>query len=141
MSISVFILDSITKTLIKHLIAAEESIPVIKDIFHLTLVLNKGAAFGIFNTQNNFFIIIALAAAVFIIYTLPRLKEENIFLTAALSLLLGGIFGNLIDRIRFGYVIDFLDLRVWPVFNIADCAICVGTAFIVIHLLRLRLKR
>ncbi|MBL7068495.1 MAG: signal peptidase II [Candidatus Omnitrophica bacterium] len=140
-SISIFILDQLTKTSIKYLIAVGDSIPVIKDVFHITLVFNKGAAFGILKTQNSFFIIIAVVAAIFIVYSLPRLKKDEFFVNTAFSLLLGGIFGNLIDRLRFGYVIDFLDFRIWPVFNVADCAISIGAALVAIHLLRLKFKR
>lgn len=133
---AILVCDQFTKYLVKHAIARDASIPVLKDIFHITLVFNKGAAFGILKARTPLFVMTALAAIFIIIYSLRRLKKGEALAAAALYSMLGGILGNLIDRLRFGHVVDFLDLRVWPVFNIADCAISVGAALLIINIIK-----
>lgn len=138
LSIASFVLlcDQAAKIAVQRFISPESSVPVIKNIFHLTLVFNRGAAFGMLKTHVSLFIAVGIAAAVFIIYYIPRIKSEDVYGKITLSLLLGGILGNLIDRIRFGHVIDFLDFRIWPVFNIADSAITIATALLCFRILR-----
>jgi len=126
--ISVFVLDRITKFFVSRDLSVNSSVPVIKNVFHLTLVHNRGAAFGILKNQIPLFIFTAIAAIIMIYF---HLRKNNKFLecslyAVSLSLILGGAIGNLIDRIFLGYVIDFLDFRFWPVFNIADSAISIG---------------
>src|SRR3989344_8348292 len=103
------------------------------DIGFLSLhfVKNYGAAFGILQNQKLFLLIIPIVALFIIAYYLRSMKKENI-LFYALLLLLGGTIGNLIDRIFFGYVIDFIDLGFWPVFNIADAANSIAALFIIL---------
>ena len=122
--IGIFIFDQLTKYIVSQNIPLGGSIPIIKNIFHLTYVLNRGAAFGIFKNQVYFLIITAIVAVTFILINLNRKKTPRIEI--ALSLILSGAVGNLIDRLRLGAVIDFLDFRIWPVFNIADTAITIG---------------
>ena len=133
-------IDQITKFLVVQFMLPGMSISVIPDIFRLTFVLNPGAAFGILAHQRLVFIVIgvllvvaAIAAAV-IAYI--RVWRQCAWLRYGGAMFLGGAVGNLIDRIRFGYVIDFFDFRVWPVFNIADIAIVAGTLGIMYALLR-----
>jgi len=106
------------------------------DIGFLSLhfVKNYGAAFGILQNQKLFLLIIPIVALFIIAYYLRSMKKENI-LFYALLLLLGGTIGNLIDRIFFGYVIDFIDLGFWPVFNIADAANSIAALFIILSLI------
>ena len=111
------------------------SIPVIRDIFHITFVLNPGAAFGILANQRFFFIAIGVAILVAAMYFYPRLRRQDVWIRYGTALLLGGAAGNLIDRIRYGLVIDFFDFRIWPVFNIADIAIVVGVGCIIYAIL------
>jgi len=111
------------------------SIPVVTDVFHITYILNPGAAFGILENQRMFFILIGTAILCAAIYFYSYIKKENIFIRYGVSMLLGGAVGNLIDRIRIGYVIDFFDFRIWPIFNIADIAIVVGVGCIVYSVL------
>ena len=124
----IILADQLTKQAVIHFMTLGESIPVIASVFHFTYVLNLGAAFGIMENSRWFFVV---AAALFIVvgcccyYKL--LKEDWLFRYGAMALL-GGATGNLIDRLRFGPVIDFLDFRIWPVFNIADVAIVLGVA-------------
>jgi len=131
----VFILDQASKVLIKASLPPEGSVPVINDIFHLTLVFNRGAAFGIFKSQTFFFVAIGIVTVIMLIYFLPRIKG-GITIRLGLALLMGGILGNLSDRLRFGHVVDFLDFRIWPVFNIADSAITIGALLVIFEILR-----
>jgi len=120
-------LDQLTKFIITKNLSLNQSIPIIKGIFHLTLVHNRGAAFGILRNQIPLFIFTSLFATVLIYFNLKdtRFKKSLIY-KISLSLILAGALGNLIDRLFLGYVVDFLDFRIWPVFNVADSAITVG---------------
>ncbi len=111
------------------------SIPVIPQVFHITYILNAGAAFGILENQQWFFILIGLAVLGAAAWFYSCLQRENACIRYGVSLLLGGAAGNLIDRIFRGSVVDFFDFRIWPVFNIADIAIVVGVGCIIYSLL------
>jgi signal peptidase II len=121
------------------------TIEVIPDFFRLTYATNRGVAFSMFadselNVRVIFAAISALAAFLVLIY-LARTPVSKVKMNTALSLLLGGIVGNFIDRVRFGEVIDFLDFHLgekytWPTFNIADAAICIGAALLALEMLR-----
>lgn len=132
--IIILVLDQLVKHLVSGSMRLGESIPVIKDVFHITYVLNPGAAFGMLEHQRWIFILVAaavlLAAGIFY----SRLKQESTLLQAGAGMLLGGAVGNLVDRIQTGLVVDFLDFRVWPVFNIADVAICVGAGILIVDM-------
>lgn len=107
-----------------------ESIPVIENVFHITYTQNFGAAFSILQNRQNLFIGISLLAVIVIFYIMIKLKKSDKILLYSLSLIAGGAIGNLIDRIRFGYVTDFFDFRIWPIFNIADISIVCGTVLL-----------
>ncbi len=113
-----------------------QSIPIIENIFHFTFVQNPGAAFGIFAYKTAFFIVVATVVTAVIIYFNYTMPKDRRLLRWGLALQLGGALGNLIDRLKTGYVIDFFDFRVWPVFNIADIAIVVGVGILAIELFR-----
>lgn len=128
-------LDQITKHLISQTISPGESIIILKDSFYITLVHNTGIAFGLFKNQTIIFVIISIITIVLILYNIfhrKKYRKVHKLELFAFSLILAGALGNLIDRVRFGYVIDFLDFRIWPVFNIADSAITVGIILILI---------
>lgn len=109
-----------------------DSFPVIKNIFHITLVLNKGIAFGLFSGSLYISAAIGIFVIASIIIIFMRFSAKlGLSEGLGLSLILGGCIGNLIDRLRLGCVVDFLDFRVWPVFNMADSAISCG-AFLLI---------
>lgn len=131
----VLFLDRFTKVIAYNSLSEIQSIKVLGNIFHLTLVLNKGAAFGLLKDERLFFVSISVLAISLIIFYAYRHDRNNFFISSALGLVLGGAVGNLFDRIKFGYVVDFLDFRVWPVFNIADSCITTGTAILVFSLL------
>lgn len=123
---SLFMLDRVTKGYFYASLTPGQSIPVVPNIFHMTLVLNDGAAFGIFGGLNSLFKVFSLAAVAAIIYFAWKHEEKGYMIYTALALILGGAIGNLVDRVVYGFIIDFIDLRVWPVFNIADSAITAG---------------
>ena len=129
--ILVFVIDQLVKHLVVSTMHLGQSFPVIKGIFHITYVLNPGAAFGMLEHQRWFFIVVALAAVLLWVFFYRKLQQESILMRSGAGLLLGGAVGNLADRIQSGLVVDFLDFRVWPVFNIADIAICAGAGILI----------
>ncbi|MDD5428520.1 MAG: signal peptidase II [Candidatus Omnitrophica bacterium] len=130
----VFVLDRITKIIALSAMSSGQSIEVLPNIFHITLVLNNGTAFGLMKGQNTALAVITAAAAVSIVAYAVTHKGLSLAVSSALGLILGGALGNLLDRIKFGCVVDFFDFRIWPVFNIADSAITVGMIILVIIL-------
>jgi len=123
--ISVLFLDQLTKFFAAGFLQLNTPVILIKNFLNLSLVHNRGAAFGILKNQLFVFVVISLVAIALLIYHLKD-KKKSLLSSISLSLILGGAVGNLIDRLRFGFVVDFLDFRVWPVFNIADSAITIG---------------
>ena len=120
--------DQATKFWIQSRMSYGESVPVISDVFHITYILNPGAAFGILENKTWFFVIVALLLIAGVTYIYPRLPADRPFLKLGAGLLTGGAVGNLIDRVRIGYVVDFFDFRIWPIFNVADICIVCGVA-------------
>ena len=123
--LSILLLDQLSKAFISRVLELNQTIPLIKGICALTLIHNRGAAFGIFRNQFYLFIITSIAAIVLIYFGL-RDNRHNRYYVISLSLILAGAIGNLIDRLRLGYVVDFLNFYVWPVFNVADSSITIG---------------
>jgi len=105
------------------------TVPIISNILHLTYSENKGAAFSILQNQRWLFITLTIIICIVIIFILITHSSMHILLKISLSLILGGAIGNLIDRIKLGYVIDFIDFRIinYPIFNLADSAVVIGT--------------
>ena len=128
------LLDQLTKILIRKIFHLNESLPVIKNIFHITYVTNTGSAFGLFKGFNLFFVLFSIIVIIAIFYYFRKIKEKEKPLQFAVGLLLGGTIGNLIDRLSLGFVVDFLDFRIWPVFNIADSAVTVSVIILIILL-------
>ena len=122
--------DQAVKYYISSTLLLGTSIPVFPGVFHITYICNPGAAFGILANQRMIFIVFSIILFFLIVFFYRRLRDGSCYLRYGTLLLAGGAFGNLIDRIRFGYVIDFFDLRVWPIFNIADIAICIGVGLL-----------
>ena len=134
-------LDQITKMFVIHNMNLHESIPVIKGFFNFTYIRNPGAAFGIFATTNSAFrLIFFVGTSIFALGLLGtifyRLHPADLWGQLTVSSIFGGAIGNLIDRLRYGEVIDFLDFQVngyhWPAFNVADSAISVGVVSLLI---------
>ncbi|MDB5822297.1 MAG: signal peptidase [Herminiimonas sp.] len=145
-SLIVILLDQVTKITIKQMFAFGQSRPV-TSFFNLVLAYNEGAAFSFLSSQGGWqrylFTGISVCAAILILFLLKRNAGQRMFCWA-LALILGGALGNLIDRVAYGHVIDFLDVHAggwhWPAFNIADSAICIGAVLFVVDELR-RAKR
>jgi len=133
--LGVIALDRVSKLFFTHLLSLGESLPLIPNIVHFTLVHNTGIAFGLFKNQGVLFIVIPIIVIVLIAYNLYLCRDDleisrlNIL---AFAMILAGAMGNLADRVVYGHVIDFIDFRFWPVFNIADSAITIGTAILLI---------
>ncbi len=125
-ALSVVIADRITKLICKENLQPLGSVPIIKGVFHLTYVENTGAAFGMLQGRNWLFIPAIILVLVVLVYLLTKLKTGSRLMKVSLALIMGGAVGNLIDRVWLGYVIDFFDFRIWPVFNVADSSIVVG---------------
>lgn len=122
----ILILDQGSKFLIKNKLNLLESIPIIPDVFHLTYIENPGAAFGMLAHKRLFFILATIVILAIIFYLYFKVGKENKILAISLGLVVGGALGNLIDRVLTGTVTDFMDFRVFPIFNIADSAIIIG---------------
>lgn len=141
----VVLLDQTTKIYINSSIPIYGSLPVIEGLFNITHVRNTGAAFGLLAGaapvfRCGFLIAVTVAAIFLIIFYLWKRRTEGIFFNFSLSLILGGAVGNLIDRVRLGEVIDFLDFYIgsyhWPAFNVADFAISIGTILLIFSILK-----
>lgn len=118
------------------------TVPVIDGIFHITYIHNYGAAFSLFQNKTVFLILMQLIViAAVLVYLIKKQKKEHWALLLSLSLIAAGGMGNLIDRAVKGYVVDFLDLRIWPIFNVADISVCVGCGLLVLYMFFFEPKR
>jgi signal peptidase II len=146
-AVIVFILDQLSKLIILGLVRPHDTLAVVPGFFNIVLARNRGMAFGIMNRSQghftSYFLVLATIVAIAIlIYWARRQGEERTGVLFGLGLILGGAVGNLIDRVRLGSVIDFLDFYLgryhWPAFNLADSAITIGTILVAIHMIRPR---
>ena len=142
-SLVLLILDQASKLYVDANFRLHETVPVIRDFFHLTYVRNKGAAFGILAdnaVRIPFFISVSIIALLGILWYLKGIRDDQKLPILSLSLIFSGAFGNLIDRVRLGEVIDFLDVfwqrHHWPAFDVADSAITVGVTLLFIEMWR-----
>lgn len=128
------ILDQAIKFVVRTNMDLHSSIAVIDGIFHITYIQNTGAAFSILRGHTYGLILITVAITIGILIYLYKLRKTAYWsLMLSLSLIVAGGVGNIIDRLSLGYVVDFLDLRVWPIFNLADIYVCTGCALLVIY--------
>lgn len=130
----VFLVDRLTKIWIVNHFFLGESWAIVPNVFHFTYILNRGAAFGLFINRQSFFLCVAVAVVLFIIIFLRRIRQTSRLMQAGIGLLVGGALGNAYDRWTIQAVIDFIDFRIWPIFNVADIAICIGVALIIYYL-------
>ena len=144
-SLAVLFLDQWTKGLITRLFDVHQSSTVIANFFDITYVRNSGAAFGLFaSVDSSLKAIILNTVAVLVFFVVSgyalRTSHKSVRLQTGFALILGGAVGNLLDRVRFGYVVDFLDFSIgshhWPAFNVADSAICVGVGLLFLDMLK-----
>jgi signal peptidase II len=141
--VPIIVLDQLTKIIVDRTMPLHHSIPIVDGFFSLTYVRNTGAAFGIFAGSHEvfrlpFLIGVSILAIGFILVMLKRLRNDATGLVTALTFILGGAIGNLIDRVLHGEVIDFLDVYYsnyhWPAFNLADSFITVGVTITLFYL-------
>jgi signal peptidase II len=140
----IVVADQITKALILHYVALYDAIPVIPGFFSITHIHNPGGAFGLLadghsGLRQGLFFVASLAAVVLVVYYFVKMPANFPWLSAGFAMILGGAVGNLVDRVRMGAVVDFIDFYVgnlhWPAFNVADSAITIGVVIILYHLL------
>jgi signal peptidase II len=141
--VAIVVFDQLTKIIVDRSMPLHQSIAIIDGLFNLTYVRNAGAAFGLFAGsaeifRRPFLILVSILASVFIIVMMKRLAQKETGLVIGLSFILGGAIGNLIDRVIYGDVIDFLDVYWrnyhWPAFNIADSFITIGVGIMLYRL-------
>lgn len=134
----VFVADQFSKSAIQGMMRFGESRPVIGDAFRLTLTQNTGGAWGLLPAGNKLFVAFAIVAVLALTYAYHRMAKVELYVGTAFALAMGGALGNLTDRLRHGYVVDFFHAKIinWPVFNVADSAITLGIVFLLIHLFR-----
>jgi signal peptidase II len=128
--LGLLIADQAVKHLVRTTMVQGQSIPIIENIFHITYIENPGAAFGILANQRMLFLILTAVIVGVMIYLYCSLSNKKSLTAISLGIVVSGAIGNFIDRFMRGTVTDFLDFRIWPIFNIADIAICVGLALI-----------
>jgi signal peptidase II len=137
---AVFAVDQASKALVKLTVPMGEVIPIIPPVLDLHYITNRGVAFGLFSRFGDVFVPVALVIMTVIIGYYRSLKGRRLWLRTALALQLGGALGNLLDRLRYGSVVDFLDFHIdaidfhWPVFNLADSAIVIGVGILLVCL-------
>ncbi len=143
-ALAIVLTDQVSKAVVARSMRLGQSIPIVPGYFDLTFVLNPGAAFSLFATlpesiRNPFFILVSVAAVILIIMYRARHLRQHRLASVSLALIMGGAIGNLIDRVRLGVVVDFLDVHLhqyhWPVFNVADSAISVGVTLLLLEML------
>jgi len=143
------VLDQLTKYIIQTNMALHQSITILENFFHITYILNKGAAFGIFSDRSEsfrtpFFIAISILAILALLYFSLAFAKNNKLNQISIALILSGAVGNLIDRLILGVVRDFIDVHWynlhWPAFNLADTSICIGTGLLILNLYRQDIK-
>jgi signal peptidase II len=135
----VFLADQVSKALVLRYLAINQSwnpIPGLSSLFTITHVTNTGAAFGLFPDRGMLFVVVAVVVIAAIVAYYRYLPSDRLLVRASLGLQLGGALGNLLDRLRYGYVVDFIDFKIWPVFNLADSSIVVGVVILAFYLLR-----
>ena len=139
----ILIVDQLTKLYIDGTMKLYQSIPVIDGLFSITYLRNRGAAFSFLSEASwrlPFFLFATVIAVIAILVAFRKLRDDQRFAAVSLTLILSGAVGNLIDRVRLGEVIDFLDVywknHHWPAFNVADSAICVGVALLALDMYR-----
>jgi signal peptidase II len=135
----VLAVDQITKAVIVRNLPLGmpwNPIPFLRPIINITHVANTGAAFGMLQDRGTFFALVAIAVSAAILYYGRLIPEHQRWLSLSLGLQLGGALGNLADRLHYGHVIDFIEVRYWPVFNVADTAIVAGGLILAYYLWR-----
>jgi signal peptidase II len=129
-------LDQIIKFAVVDSMALYQTIPVIQDVFHITYIHNTGAAFSMMEGMRGLLVLLPLIMiAGAVVYMFIKRKTGHPLMMASVALIAGGGIGNLIDRMMLGYVVDYLDFRVFPIFNLADICVCTGCGLLILYVL------
>lgn len=139
---SVFIVDQLSKFLVSTNMSWNQTVELFPGVFDLTYIRNTGAAFGIF--EGRIFLLSAVTAVLLIglcVYAVSQRNKIPKLESVSLALIVGGGLGNLVTRLLYNYVIDFFNFYFWPVFNVADIAICVGCGFLILSVLVIEPKK
>ena len=140
-ALTTFVIDQVTKAVVMRTMSVGDVIPVVPPVLDLHYITNRGVAFGLFARLGDIFVPLALVIMSVIFWYYRSLRRRRLWLRTALGLQLGGAFGNLLDRLRYGSVVDFVEFHVdainfhYPVFNAADSAIVVGVCILLATLL------
>lgn len=129
-------LDQITKSFVIGKLSLWQSVPIIDGILHFTYVKNTGIAFSLFPGMNIVIIILSTITVLLLFHIYRKTSSNNLLTKTSLIFIASGAIGNLIDRMQYSAVIDFIDFRIWPIFNLADASIVMGVAAIIIDQLR-----
>lgn len=130
------VLDQATKFLAVKFLMTVDTVPIIKNVLHLTYLENTGAAFGSLKNSRWVFLAVSTFAIIALVFYMFKFKPKNRILSAGLAFIIGGGIGNMIDRLAKGYVVDFVDFRLinFAVFNVADSFVCIGAALVIIYI-------
>ena len=130
--------DQLTKYIAVMFLRPVDTVPIISDVLHLTYSENPGAAFGILKDDRWVFMSISTVAIVAMLFVLIKFRPQDKLECLAISLIVGGGIGNMIDRLILGYVVDFVDFRLinFAIFNLADSCVCVGAGLLVVYAIR-----
>ena len=138
MAVVTLLADQWTKALVIGSFLPGQTMPLLPPLVSLTYVQNTGAAFGLFKGQQALFIVLSVLIIGWVTVELSTSPSLTRMTRWSYALILGGAAGNLVDRARWGHVVDFIDLHVWPVFNVGDSAITIGVSLLILHTLQTR---
>jgi signal peptidase II len=131
--LGLFSLDQYAKAIVACHLLPGESVPLIKNVFHITFVQNPGIAFGLLRNKNHLSFVLFILGIIIFLFLFFCKHNYSRMGKIALAMIISGALSNLFDRVRFGYVIDYLDLRIWPVFNLADTVITIGISLLLLE--------
>jgi signal peptidase II len=133
--IALVIIDQIFKYMVNINMSLGQSYPLIKDFLAITYVKNTGIAFGLFKNNNLFMILVISLIIIILLYFYNKEKNKVFSLKIAITMLISGVVGNLIDRIYYGFIVDYIDFSFWPAFNLADSLIVIGSSTLAVYLI------
>lgn len=140
LALIVLILDQASKYVVSHYMQVGQSIPIIPNVFELTSLRNTGAAWSILEGKMIFFYIVSIVVLAIVIYYMQKIGRFRPLLGTSLGLIIGGTLGNFLDRLIHGKVVDFIHVYIgsysYPIFNLADSALCIGAILLLIYSLK-----
>lgn len=129
------VLDQWSKYIVRQQMSLGQSLPVIDDVFHITYIENEGVAFGLFSGHTTLFVIASCVVLIGLLFFVWHEHSKSLLLHYGVAFVVSGALGNIIDRAWKASVTDMFDLRIWPIFNIADIAVCVGFGLLLVYIL------